>query len=198
MENNTLRANNRRINNNWSNSYQTWNNMQGDSFCVTLFTLSLNPIAWQSRSIQGYTFTHDKSIKIRHSLFVDDLKTYHKYNTKAATVGSTLEEMCKNTRLQWRITECTAIHIKRVKQEQNLALPLAREQRIPIPGEDHYDKFLGKFENTIQLEQEVQKLVGHEYLGSLSAIWTTLISSKKDHSHKPVCTATDLILHQDK
>ena len=34
--------------------------LQGDSFCVQLFTLCLNPIAWWLRSIEGYTYSHNK------------------------------------------------------------------------------------------------------------------------------------------
>ena len=45
--------------------------LQGDAFCVKLFTLCLNPIAW-------YSLSHAKNTKITHCLFVDDFKTYHK------------------------------------------------------------------------------------------------------------------------
>lgn len=150
--------------------------LQGDSFCVTLFTLCLNPIAWYLRSTEGYTLSHDKTIKITHSLFVDDLKTYHKNKTKAATVGSTLEEMFKNTGLEWGISKCAAIHIKRGKQEVCQELPLTSGQRIPVLGEDDYYKFLGKFENTTQLEHEIQKIAGREYLRRLSVIWSSPLS----------------------
>jgi len=76
------------------------------------------------------------------------LKTCHKNKTTAATVGSTLDEMFKNTGLQWGINKCAGIHIKRGKQEKSLELPLASQQRIQILGEDDYNKFHGKFENT--------------------------------------------------
>ena len=39
--------------------------LQGDAFCVKLFTLCLNPIAW-------YSLSHAKNTKITHCLFVDD------------------------------------------------------------------------------------------------------------------------------
>ena len=51
---------------------------QGDSFCVQLFTMCLNPIAWYIRSTEGYSISKDKNRKVTHNLFVDDLKTYHK------------------------------------------------------------------------------------------------------------------------
>ena len=135
------------------------------------FTLCLNPIAWYLRSTEGYTLSHNKFTKITHGLFVDELKTYHKpNNTKAATVGSTLEEMFMSIGLRWGIDKCAAIHITRGKHEQSDELPLSSGQQIPVLGEDDYYKFLGKVENASQLEQELQKLEGREYLRRLSVI----------------------------
>ena len=46
--------------------------LQGDSFCVTLFIMGLNPVAWYLRSTEGYKMSTMKE-KITHLLFVDDL-----------------------------------------------------------------------------------------------------------------------------
>ena len=53
--------------------------LQGDSFCIRLFTLALNPIAWYLRSTEGYTLSHASDRKITHLLFVDDFKSYHNF-----------------------------------------------------------------------------------------------------------------------
>ena len=52
--------------------------LQVGSFCVRLFTPSLNPIAWYLRSTEGYKLSHAPDRKITHALLVDDskLKTY--------------------------------------------------------------------------------------------------------------------------
>ena len=47
--------------------------LQGDSFCVTLFIMSVNPLAWYIRSTEGYNITCHHNEKITHSLYVDDL-----------------------------------------------------------------------------------------------------------------------------
>ena len=52
--------------------------LQGDLLCVILFTLCINPIAWYLRATEGYTFSHVKTRKITHTLFVNDLISYHK------------------------------------------------------------------------------------------------------------------------
>ena len=77
--------------------------LQGDSFCVNLFILCINPIAWYLRATEGYTFSHNKTSKITHTLFVDELKSYHKNAVKAATIASNLESMFEDIDLHWGI-----------------------------------------------------------------------------------------------
>ena len=126
--------------------------LQGDSFCVNLFTLCINPIAWYLRATEGYTFSHDKTSKITHTLFVDDLKSYHKNAVKAATIASNLESMFEDIGLLWGINKCAAVQVKRGKIVPNEGLPLHSGNQIPVLGEGDYYKFLGKYENATQLE----------------------------------------------
>jgi len=77
--------------------------LQGDSLCVNLFILCINSIAWYLRATEGYTFSHNKTSKITHTLFVDDLKSYHKNAVKAATIASNLESMFEDIGLHWGI-----------------------------------------------------------------------------------------------
>ena len=67
--------------------------LQGDSFCVKLFTLCFNPIACYLHTTEGYTLTHEKKSNITHCLLVDDLKSYHKNAVKAATITNKLHQM---------------------------------------------------------------------------------------------------------
>ena len=86
--------------------------LQGDAFCVKLFTRCLNPIAWYVRGREGYSLSHAKNTKITHYLFVDALKTYHKRSAKATTLTNRLEGMLGDIGLAWGIRKCAAIHIK--------------------------------------------------------------------------------------
>ena len=40
--------------------------LQEDSFCITLFIMSLNPIAWYLRSTEGYSLSSSPALKITH------------------------------------------------------------------------------------------------------------------------------------
>ena len=55
--------------------------LQGDSFCVTLFIMGLNPVAWFLRSTEGYKMSTMKE-KITHLMFVDDLKKHFRNQNK--------------------------------------------------------------------------------------------------------------------
>ena len=52
-------------------------------------------------------------------------------------------------------------------------LPLTSGDNIPILGEDDYYKFLGKFENSVQLEGKVLELASEEFVQWLHIIWSS-------------------------
>ena len=87
--------------------------LQGDSFCVRLFTLCLNPIAWWLRSTEGCTYSHNKQEKLTHLLYVEDLKTYHKSAQKALLITKTAKSMFEDIGLFWGLDKCATINIVR-------------------------------------------------------------------------------------
>ena len=153
--------------------------LKGDSFCVRLFTLSLNPIAWYLRSTEGYKLSQAPDRKITHALFVDDLKTYHRSEQKAVTVTSKLKKMFADIALEWGINKCAAIHMKRGKLAPNdsvAEMPVSNDCSIPVIGsEDHY-KFLGKYQNTQHLEDKVIEEASNQYENRPWAVWTSPLS----------------------
>ena len=140
--------------------------LQGDSFCVRLFTPSLNLTAWYLRSTEGYKLSNTPDRKITHVLFVDDLKTYHRSEQKAATVTSKLKKIFADIGLEWGINKCTAIHMKQgklVTNNNNTEMPVSKNCSISVIGnKDHY-KFLGKYQNTQHLEDKVIEEASKEY-----------------------------------
>ena len=148
--------------------------LQGDSFCVTLFIMSLNPIAWYLRSTEGYSLSSSSTLKITHVLFVDDLKTYHKSESKAAVISSKLKQMFGDIGLKWGLGKCAAVNIKigKIGQEQT-QMPIIHTEFIPLlQNSDHY-KFLGKQENATHLEEIVTREASKEYLRRCAVIWSS-------------------------
>ena len=128
---------------------------QGDSFCVQPFTLCLNPTAWYIRSTEGYRISKDKNRKVTHNLFVDDLKTYHKSQSKASLITITVKGMFEDIGLSWQLQKCAAVHIKKGKIMPNSELPLTSGDNIPV---------LGKSENSVQLAKKVFELASEEFV----------------------------------
>ena len=98
------------------------------------------------------------ALKITYVLFVDDLKTYHKSESKAAVIFSKLKQMFSDIRSEWGLRKCAAVNIKREKiaQEQT-QMPISQTEFIPsLQNGDHY-KFLGKQENATHLEEIVTR-----------------------------------------
>ena len=74
-----------------------------------MFTLCLNPIAWWLRTIEGYTYSHNKQEKLTHLLYVDDLRTYHKAAQKALLITKTAESMFEDIELFWGLEKCAQL-----------------------------------------------------------------------------------------
>jgi len=150
--------------------------LQGDSFCVRLFTICLNPLAWFLRGTEGYTLSHVTKEKITHLLYVDDLKTYHKSPDKAMLMARTLKTMFEDIGLQWGLDKCAAVNIQRGKICPTTNINLNESEELKMLEETDQYKFLGKHENSAHLEQQVYSNTSEEYIKRLSVIWTSNIS----------------------
>ena len=149
--------------------------LQGDSFCVTLFIMSVNPLAWYIRSIEGYNITCHRNEKITHSLYVDDLKTYHKSRNKAAVMSTTIKSMFTDIGFEWGVQKCAAVEVNRGKLTEGGNLTVSKEESIQIMSKDDHYKFLGTVENSKQLDELITQTLSQEYIRRLSVIWTSNI-----------------------
>ena len=149
-------------------------------------TLCLNPIAWWLRSTEGYTYSHNKQEKLTHLLYVDDLKTYHKSSQKALLVTKATKSMFEDIGLFWGLDKCAMVNVMRGKiktSDQNVQISDTEELKL-LDTNDHY-KFLGKYENSTQLEKQVCNESSKEYLKRVSVIWSSNISiPRKVHATK--------------
>ena len=150
--------------------------LQGDSFCVTLFIMSVNPLAWYIRSTEGYNITCHRNEKITHSLYVDDLKTYHKSRNKAAVMSTTIKSMFTDIGFEWGLQKCAAVEVNRGKLTEGGNLTVSKEESIQIMSKDDHYKFLGTVENSKRLDELITQTLSQEYIRRLSVIWTSNIS----------------------
>ena len=129
--------------------------LQGDSFCVRLFTLCLNPIAWCLRSTEGYTYSHDKQEKLTHLLCIRRwFKNISQVCAKSLTNNQDNKTQVWRHRAYLGSNKCATVDILRGKiklSNENVQLSDTEELKV-LNTNDHY-KFLGKFENAAQLEE---------------------------------------------
>ena len=144
--------------------------------CVTLFIMSVNPLAWYIRSTEGYNITCHRNEKITHSLYVDDLKTYHKSRNKAAVMSTTIKSMFRDIGFELGLQKCTADEVNRGKRTEGGNLTVSKEESIQIMSKDDHDKFLGAVENSKQLDELISQTLSQEYIHRLSVIWTSNIN----------------------
>ena len=150
--------------------------LQGDSFCVKLFIMSVNPLTWYIRSTEGYNITCHRNEKITHSLYVDNLKTYHKSRNKAAVMSTTIKSMFTDIGFEWGLQKCAAVEVNRGKLTEGGNLTVSKEESIQIMSKDDHYKFLGTVENSKQLSELITQTLSQEYIRRLSVIWTSNIS----------------------
>ena len=154
--------------------------LQGDSFCVTLFIMSVNPLAWYIRSTEGYNITCHRNEKITHSLYVDDLKTYHKSRNKAAVMSTTIKSMFTDIGFEWGLQKCAAVEVNRGKLTEGGNLTVSKEESIQIMSKDENYKFVRTVKNSKQLDELITQTLSQEYIHRLLVIWTSNISIPRE------------------
>ena len=85
---------------------------QGDALCPRLFTICLNPVAWQLKASEGYKLSKPISAKITDLLYIDDLKVFAASTTKMTRVLKATKESTKCMGMQWNEKKCAVTHMK--------------------------------------------------------------------------------------
>ena len=98
-----------------SDTIQFWNGeLQGDSCCPAMYTLTTNPVSWKIRSFQGYVLSKPIKEKVTHALFIDDLKCYVKKKLVKKTM-MTIKECMRDSGLLWNSKKCKRANLTKGK-----------------------------------------------------------------------------------
>ena len=91
-----------------SDTIQFWNGeLQGDSFCPVMYTLTTNPVSWKIRSFQGYVLS-------KPIMFFDDLKCNVKKKLVKKTM-MTIKECMRDSGLLWNSKKCKRANLTKGK-----------------------------------------------------------------------------------
>ena len=162
--------------------------------------MSVNPLAWYIGSAEGYNITCHRNEKITHSLYVDDLKTYHKSRNKAAVMSTTIKSMFADIGFEWGLQKCAAVEVNRGKLTEGGNLTVSKEESIQIVSKDDHYKFLGTVENSKQLDELITQNIKpriHSQAIGIGNLDKQHQYPKKDQSHQHFCNSPSTIFILD-
>lgn len=149
---------------------------QGDTLCLLLFIMCVNPMAWKLRTLQGYKMTKPVNISISHSSFIDDLTLYSSSERQQAIKLALTHQMMEDTGLSMSAKKTKTISMARGKRvEKEGDLQLSQDVTIKDLGHNLY-KFLGVEEAELQENKTVLKKAEKEVVRRVSVILDTPLS----------------------
>ena len=150
--------------------------LQGDTYCPQLYGLSVNVIAWVIRSTEGYTLSKPISLKVTHTLFVDDLKGYAKSFDRLKFILNLIRNYMEDAGLLWNPKKCKSIAFKRGKHCVYDDITLDNGNAIKCLKEGEYYEFLGVPQHT-KMDAET---LGNELLNTIQKrshiVWSSHLS----------------------
>ena len=151
--------------------------LQGDVTSSNLFTLSLNPIAWELRRYKGYTMSKPLNFKITHLLFVDDLKAYSGSLSQLTNMMHDIKIKMQDSGLEWNRLKSKVINMKRgILDTSQENVMLKDGTKIPcIHSEQNY-KFLGVPENVLHRVEDLVTGLKEIVQKRTNVIWTSPLS----------------------
>ena len=138
-----------------------------------LFTICLNPVAWQLKASEGCKLSKPISAKITDLLYKDDLKGYAAPAEKMTRVLKAAKESMKYMGMQWNKKKCSPTHTKRGALDQSTGdMKLEESSLIARLKNGEQYKFLGVQEKLKEEDKLVLQCAAEVYLQRVSVIWS--------------------------
>ena len=154
---------------------------QGDSLVLKLFTICVNPLSHLlNKKCEGYSAgpTNNRTLKLTHLLFVDDLKTFAPNKEVAIKQLEVITEFSQDIGMKFGVDKCAYIYIERGKRKtigeciEINGLPLNE-----LKDHDTY-KYLGLDEDIAYKGELNKDRVRKEYFNRVNKIWKSELYSK--------------------
>ena len=151
--------------------------LQGDSMCGNLFTLSLNPVAWEIRRTRGYVLSKPISVKITHLIFIDDLKVFASTLAKLIILLSDVKRKMEDAGLHWNTKKCNFLEmLKGIRNDITKKLTLEDGSTIDAVASEEAYKFLGVPEAEDHVIQDVMAHLTVQVKQRSSIVWSSPLS----------------------
>ena len=143
---------------------------QGDSLSPLLFVMIMIPLSMRLRDLDlGYMLKNDRSRKINHLLFMDDLKLYARTQDELDQLVSVVKGYSDDIGMQFGMSKCQTVIVKRGKRLRGEGLELPDGNVMKDVDEQGY-KYLGVLQKDSIMEVEMKAKVKKEYFRRLKCL----------------------------
>ena len=150
---------------------------QGDSLSPILFVVALIPMSIVLNSMPvGYNLGKDRG-NLNHLLFMDDLKLYSRKVEELDTLVQTVRLISEDIGMEFGISKCAMIEMKRGKMVKNDGIELPDGERIRSLEIDEAYKYLGVLQSDKGKSKEMKGIVRKEYFRRLRMILRSSLNS---------------------
>ena len=154
---------------------------QGDSLVLKLFTICVNPLSHLlNNKCDGYLAgpTGNRTMKLTHLLFVDDLKTFAPNKETAIEQLEVITEFSQNIGMKFGADKCACIYLERGKRKEiGESIEINGLQMTELKDHDTY-KYLGLDEDIAYKGDLNKDRVKKEYFNRVKKIWKSELFSK--------------------
>ena len=177
--------------------------LQGDGLSVILFALSINPVSFLLRKMEGYELGETIKLIINHLLFVDDLKLYSRTLDQMKKLLDNITTFTNDIGMIFGEAKCAYICIVRGRKKCLGSSIQINGLTIQELKEGEQYKYLGKDESVGYHGPLNKERVLKEYKRRVRKIWSSeLYGNNKATAHNtlavPVITPTIGILQWTK
>ena len=141
---------------------------QGDSLSPLLFVMALIPLSNLLRKTAG-GFNLNRSIRLNHLLFMDDLKLYGKNEAETTSLLNKVKEFSADIGMKFGLEKCGMLKIEKGNVKKIEGIDLAENVRINEIEEEGY-RYLGILEYDNIKHNEMKYQVKGEYLKRVKLI----------------------------
>ena len=179
--------------------------LQGDCLSLIIFILSVNPLSFLLKRLPGYIAgpPGNRTNKITHLFFVDDLKTYAQDTMTAKLQLDLITTFTKDIRMEFGKDKCAYMYIEKGKKKSLGEKLTVNEMELDELENGDLYKYLGQDESVGYNNALNKEKVTKEFFRRIRKIWSSeLYSNNKATAHNtfaiPVITPTFGILNWTK
>ncbi|XP_044760181.1 uncharacterized protein LOC123317642 [Coccinella septempunctata] len=153
---------------------------QGDTLSAIWFCMAINPLSALLRNTEyGYVIDKQRSIRINHSLYIDDLKLYGANFEQIKRLLEIVSLFSESIGMSFGVDKCATLEVRRGKiQNTSLGTTLMNQTTIPSLNVDDSYKYLGIKQALDIKTSEMKELYREKILRRVNILLRSKLNSR--------------------